>query len=114
MSRARKINPGKYTPKKRLSLSDTVRLLSKVEEDENGCWNFTGCRDRQGYGRIRIKGKTEWVHRVFYSVFKRSIPEGHEIDHKCKNRSCCNPEHLRAIPMKKNRANITRDEIPPF
>lgn len=115
-----KINPGKFSPKRRVSLVDLTRLLAKIEETESGCWEWTGYRDANGYGKCSIDGEKHGVHRVFYTIFKRSIPEEHEIDHRCKNRSCCNPAHIRALPMKKNRSltkrakEIDEAELPSF
>jgi hypothetical protein len=111
MSRKR-INPGRYAPKHRADLGVLTRLLAKIKEDDHGCWVWGGYTDRHGYGQIRIEGRSLWVHRATYAIFKRSIPDGYEIDHKCKNPSCCNPAHLRAVEMKKNRA--TNKPLPPF
>ena len=36
-------------------------------------------------------------HRFKWTEAGNAIPEGHEIDHLCKNRACCNVEHLRCI-----------------
>ena len=111
----KKINPGKYSPKHRACLRTIRRLLSKIEENENGCWVYLGYTDKHGYGRFWLEGRSHWAHRATYTIFKRSIPEGYEVDHRCKNPSCVNPKHLRAIPMKKNRASVRKtSEIPPF
>lgn len=114
----KKINPGKYAPKCRASLGTLRRLLAKIEEDDSGCWVWTGYRDKHGYGQVSIEGKVRWAHRATYAIFKRSIPNEYEVDHRCKNPSCVNPAHLRAVPMKKNRASVRKTrpeaEIPPF
>lgn len=116
----KKINAGKYTPKSKPDLPSLIRLFDKVEQNDCGCWLWKAHCDKHGYGQVRYNGRTQWSHRVFYSIFKRSIPEGYEVDHKCKERSCCNPDHLRAVPMPTNRRLIVRraaDEnqtMPPF
>lgn len=43
------------------------------------------------------KRVTEYFHRFIYRAHKGELPEGHEVDHICRNRACCNPSHLRAI-----------------
>ena len=51
-----------------------------------------------GYLRKRFEDGIEMFHRFIFRAHKGSIPEGHEVDHICKVRLCCNPEHLRALP----------------
>lgn len=46
------------------------------------------------------------AHRFSYEAHKGPIPEGLEIDHVCRNRSCVNPEHLRAVTRRENMRNL--------
>jgi hypothetical protein len=67
---------------------------------ESGCWEWTGYRDRDGYGRTEVihprthKRHTLQAHRASYEVFVGRIPKGKVIAHKCDNPQCINPEHL--------------------
>lgn len=91
------------------------RFLSRLEHS-GGCWVWTGHKDSRGYGQIKINGRAYWAHRVAYALFRHSFPAGYEIDHTCRNPSCCNPDHLRRITPKAHRAQgrrLSRDE-PPF
>ena len=36
-------------------------------------------------------------HRFKWLEAGNDIPDGHEIDHLCKNRACCNVDHLQCI-----------------
>ncbi len=64
--------------------------------ESTGCWEWTG-DIHLGYGRLMIKRKHYQAHRLSYEIFKGKIPDGLELGHLCRNRSCCNPEHLEAV-----------------
>jgi len=76
------------------------RIMRRVEKTET-CWNFGGA-NVHGYGIIGIHGKNAYTHRVVYTEMVGPIPDGMEIDHLCRNRSCCNPEHLEAVTRAEN------------
>lgn len=70
------------------------RLLKCLSITTSGCWEFTGHRNSQGYGYVRILDKTFRAHRVSYQYFKGEIPDGFCVCHSCDNPPCCNPDHL--------------------
>ena len=77
------------------------RLYRHVFIDERGCFVWLGAKNQKGYGVMGIeKRRTRVVHRVSYALWYGSIPKGHEVHHECRNTSCVNPGHLRAVlPM---------------
>jgi hypothetical protein len=79
------------------------RIERKLNKDsDSGCWVFTGFLSR-GYGRIQITtNRGALVHRVVYESLVGPIPDGLVIDHLCRNRACCNPEHLRVVTQQVN------------
>lgn len=72
-------------------------VISDVPFNGEPCWIFTGCLSRAGYGRIGERSDVRLTHRVTYEAFVGPIPAGMEIDHLCRQRSCCNPAHLEAV-----------------
>lgn len=78
------------------------RIMRRCVLDGNGCWIWHGSTDRAGYGHIRVDGRTLYVHRVAYEWMVGPIPTGMQIDHLCRNRSCCNPQHLEPVTPAEN------------
>ena len=77
-----------------------LRLLRHRQIDaETGCWNWTGRKLPNGYGRIGERGYT---HRVVYEAIYGAIPAGLVIDHLCRNRACFNPDHLEVVTQREN------------
>ena len=70
------------------------RLLNKLVKTRDGCLEFTGSRTKEGYGRIKVKGRSILAHRMSWECRHGSVPEGRLILHKCDNPPCCNPNHL--------------------
>jgi len=89
----------------------TVRFWSKVQKS-SGCWRWTGFIDKGGYGRIRAAGRDTpilYAHRVAYELLIGSVPEGLQLDHLCRNKWCCNPQHLEPVTMAEN---LRRGDVP--
>jgi hypothetical protein len=72
------------------------RVLRRCEETGDGCWRFLGALS-EGYGKVGLGGKDDgldYAHRITYRHFVGEIPDGLDLDHLCRNRSCYNPWHL--------------------
>ena len=79
------------------------RILSNIWiYSETGCWEWQGCKTKDGYGVIKIKGRTKRVHRIAYRIFNGDFDPSLCICHKCDNPSCCNPNHLFVGTQKDN------------
>ena len=80
-----------------------IRFFDKVEYDEDtGCMNWTGGKNWGGYGQFGVRGKTHKAHRLAHRRFIGRIPDGYQIDHLCRNKSCVNPTHLEAVTQAEN------------
>jgi hypothetical protein len=81
------------------------RILQKVSYD-HGCWFYSGYRLRSGYGLIgNVSGAGSpggLTHRLVYEALVGPIPAGLQLDHLCRNRSCCNPMHLEPVTRLEN------------
>lgn len=72
------------------------------------CWLWRGAIDKDGgYGRVNIDHKCLYLHRVTYERFVGAIAKGLHVDHLCRVRACCNPDHLEAVsPMTNSRRGM--------
>lgn len=81
------------------------RLMLKIEIAPDNCWVWKGVIAYDGYGVAKVDNKRYRAHRLVYETFKAPIPDGLVIDHLCRNRACCNPDHLEPVTT---RVNILR------
>lgn len=79
-------------PKNGVSFWD--RVSSQMRLGENGCHEFTGNRDENGYGRIRRGDRLVRLHRAKWELCYGEIPPGMCVCHKCDNPPCINQNHL--------------------
>lgn len=83
----------------------TARIMRKIKKQpgplNSPCWVVSGT-NAEGYGQIRVDGVNRGLHRVAYEVWIGGIPDGLHIDHLCRNRACCNPQHLEPVSVREN------------
>ncbi len=85
-----------------MSKSVLKRFVEKIEHrPDSDCFWWTGCVDSGGYGRFRAAGRQR-AHQFAFFVAYGHPPEGMQIDHICRNRSCVNPLHLRPLTLVEN------------
>lgn len=66
------------------------------------CRIWTRSKTKEGYGRIKLEGAVRYVHRVVWQITRGPIPEGHVIDHLCRQESCCRDDHLEPVTVQEN------------
>lgn len=76
-----------------LSLRERVLMYLPPESGE-GCWEWTGHRDPNGYGRLSVNGTPTLAHRLSWTVFKGPLKPEQFVLHRCDNPRCVKPEHL--------------------
>lgn len=74
--------------------ANVLRFWSRLEHRKTGCWEWTGSRNRDGYGSLTVEGRSHGAHRVAWSLANGEIPAGLMVCHSCDNPPCCNPDHL--------------------
>lgn len=97
---------GRLTPTQcqALSVDDVIK---KIEDQcmpipESGCLIWLGAPTSDGYGQITWQQQFHRVHRLYYRLKKGEIDSGLVLDHKCRVKLCCNPDHLEPVTDKIN------------
>lgn len=77
------------------------RFWAKVEKTDE-CWVWTAATDSGGYGKIYVDGRYRLAHRLAWELIDGPVPSGMDLDHRCGNRACVNPGHLRVTTRSQN------------
>lgn len=89
------------------------RIHAQIEDNANGCWEWTGHCNEDGYGRVKL-GDQQLAHRVVWLLLVGEIPDGLTLDHlccspaicpggrTCPHRRCVNPDHLTPATVRDN------------
>lgn len=84
------------------ALKRKIRFVFKIEFVDDGCWYWTGTKNKDGYGTIGHTNTTLMAHRVSFLWVYGHIPDGYHVHHECNNPSCVNPDHLYAVTPRAN------------
>lgn len=86
------------------------KIMARVVVDPvTGCWIWQGpTSGKEGrgknYPRMNLSGQTVAVHLVMWTNEHGYIPGKKQLDHKCRNRLCVNPDpkHTELVTHKQN------------
>lgn len=91
------------------------QFWSRVERTDTGCWFWTGSYGVGGYGQLSVRKErgqktptTLIAHRMAWELLVGPIPDGMEVDHRCRNRCCVRPAHLRLLTPASNKQYAAR------
>lgn len=80
------------------------RFWEKVDKSGE-CWLWTAYCNQYGYGVLKYGGKKVKAHRLAFEWANGDIPEGLQADHRCHQRNCVRPDHLRLVTNAQNGQN---------
>lgn len=73
------------------------RFLLNVNVQKNGCWEWTGKTQSDGYAAMYFRSRRVLARRWIYMFVHGEIPAGCHIIDSCNNRICVNPLHMQTI-----------------
>lgn len=88
-----------YCSKECKNETPLIRLLKHCRKHQGTepteCWLYERHMNEDGYGQIKVDGKTTRANRTSWVLHRGDIPPGMLVLHKCiGTRACVNPDHL--------------------
>jgi hypothetical protein len=91
-----------------------IECYYKINEI-TGCWESKLYIKPDGYSVVRVLQRKKNLHKYVYESLRGRVPKGLELDHLCKVRHCCNPDHMEvvtpAVNTRRAIAKITDEQV---
>lgn len=87
------------------------KLIENTKIVDSGCWEWQGAITSGGYGVMRFQGEVNYLHRVSFALtHDMDHPDelDSDINHKCGNKRCWNPAHLKTVTQRENMIDTIR------
>lgn len=89
-------------------LRDRYEVKVDRSAGPDACHPWIAYRNEHGYGKIRVNGRSEFAHRVGWSLTYESDPGPLSVMHTCDNPPCQNPRHWVLGTHRENMADKRR------
>lgn len=84
-----------------MALESFSQVVKNTTITADGCLLWNG-PNKGKYSGVFDGSKQRYGHRLAYELVIGPIPDGHVIDHKCRNKMCVNPFHLEPVTQAVN------------
>lgn len=84
------------------NIRENIAIYLNVHTKRDGeCLVWTGNVQKRGYGRVdsywEETAGEQYAHRLSYAFHNGVIWPGHNIIHRCSNKTCVDPKHLEQV-----------------
>ncbi len=77
-----------------MNIPNTKETFAKKLVKQGACLLWTGSVNDDGYGQSSLRSKSMLCHRIAWTLWNGTIPEGRQVLHSCDTPACCNVAHL--------------------
>lgn len=91
--------------RERLAMPAPKRFASRIKPGglDGQCWEWTGHKDKDGYGKFSDRGGKHRAHRWAWKYLVDPSPTREtELDHICRNPACVRPSHLQPLTRREH------------